>query len=77
MTERPDASSLGRWETEFRFVFDPPLALPSGSVPPAITAFDVTPLAEHVRDLRDRREGMLSDFVWRTALDLPDQTSRT
>lgn len=66
-----DANSLGRWETEFRFVFDPPLALPKGSVPAAITAFDVTPLADDVPDLRKRRDGMLSDFVWQTVLDVP------
>lgn len=71
MTEQIDTSSLGRWETDFRFVFEPPLSLPQGSVPPVITAFDVTPLADHVKDLRDRRAAMLSDFVWRIALDLP------
>jgi hypothetical protein len=65
-----DQSSLGRWVTDFRFEFDPPLALPAGSVPPAITAFDLTPIADGAPGLRDRREELLLDFLWNEALDI-------
>ena len=76
LTEYLDVSFMGHWATEFRFVFEPPLALPEGSVPPVITSFDVTPLVGKVPDLRDRRDAMLREFVWDTTLDIPEIAKR-
>lgn len=64
-----EVSGLGRWVSNVRFEFDPPLTLEPGAAPESITAFDLTPVTD-VPGVLQEREAMLSDFVWRTLLGI-------